>query len=76
LKEKFGRFKERYTDALEAEEIYAFNPQTAPKDKVLHSIEYAYVTFKSNQAPRKTLSMFVKETTSSKVMRRFCFIED
>ena len=37
---------------------------------------YISVTFKSNQAPRKTLGIFVKEEMVSKILRRTCCIED
>lgn len=48
----------------------------APKNKIIHFIEYTYVTFKSNQTPNKALELFVKEPTSSKLMRRIFCIDD
>lgn len=73
-KEKYERFRARYLESIELEEVYAFNPSTAPKSKLIEHIEYTYVTFKSNQAPKKALSLFVKEGTSNKIMRRICCI--
>tara|TARA_B110000285_G_scaffold209591_1_gene250705 strand:- start:180 stop:587 length:408 start_codon:yes stop_codon:yes gene_type:complete len=76
LLEKSGRFEDRYAKACELEEEYAFNVPAAPKNKIIHFIEYTYVTFKSNQTPKKALELFVKEPTSSKIIRRILCIND
>ena len=61
-------------EAIELEEKYAFNPTTAPSNKLIRKVEYTYITFKSNQSPKKALELFVKEPTTSKVARRICCI--
>lgn len=76
LLEKSQRFEDKYIKAVELEEEYAFNVSQAPKSKILHFIEYTYVTFKSNQTPKKVLELFVKEPTSQKIMRRIFCIDD
>ena len=52
------------------------NLSTCPKNKILHQIEYCYITFKSNQAPKNTRNIFVVEETASKIVRRICCIDD
>lgn len=76
INEKYERFENRYLLALELEEKYAFNVSSCPANKILRFVEYTYVTFKSNQAPKKAIELFVKETTHSKLARRIFCIED
>ena len=76
IKEKIGRYEEKYIEAIDLEKYYAMNLAICPKNKLLHKIEYCYVTFKSNQAPKKMIGIFVKEETVSKIMRRMFCIDD
>ena len=39
-------------------------------------VEYVYVTFKSNQTPKKNFELFVAEPTYSKIVRRIFCIDD
>lgn len=62
--------------AIELEEKWAFNVSSCPANKLLHFVEYTYVTFKSNQAPAKAIELFVKEPATSKFARMIFCIED
>ena len=75
-KEKYYRFRDKYLESVMLEEKYAFNPSIAPSNQLLDRVEYTYITFKSNQAPKKALEVFIMEPTTSKVARRICCIED
>jgi hypothetical protein len=39
-------------------------------------VEYIFISFKSNQTPKKVLELFVVEPTSSKIIRRIFCIDD
>jgi hypothetical protein len=39
-------------------------------------VEYVYISFKSNQTPKKVHELFVIEPTSSKILRRIFCIDD
>lgn len=76
LMEKYERFESRYLLAIELEEKWAFNVSSCPATKLLHFVEYTYVTFKSNQAPAKAIELFAREPTTSKFGRKLFCIED
>jgi hypothetical protein len=48
LNEKYQKIEERYILACEKEQKQAMTVATTPKDQLLESIEYVFVTFKSN----------------------------
>ena len=75
LIEKYERFESRYLLAIELEEKWAFNVSSCPANKLLHFVEYTYVTFKSNQAPAKAIELFEREPTTSKFGRKLFCIE-
>ena len=46
--EKIKRYEEKYIEAIDLEKFYAMNLSQCPKNKIIHEIEYCYVTFKTN----------------------------
>ena len=76
IEERIQKLREKYKIAVALEEKIALTVSIAPAWQLLEMIEYTYVTFKSNQTPKKNFELFVAESTYSKILRRILCIED
>lgn len=76
IEERQHRLREKYKAAVAQEEKNALAVSIAPKWQLLDMVEYVYITFKSNQTPKKNFELFVAEPTFSKIIRRIFCIDD
>jgi hypothetical protein len=74
--ERIAKLEVKYKEAVALEFKNALSVSTAPKWQLFDMVEYVYISFKSNQTPKKVKEIFVIEPTSSKIIRRIFCIDD
>ena len=74
--ERIEKLEIKYKEAVKQEFKNALTVSTAPKWQLYDMVEYIYISFKSNQTPKKVKELFVVEPTSSKIVRRIFCIDD